>query len=45
MPDVVRAMGLAGAILLAVVVFIIIICKLAVDRGEASMKALDKHHH
>jgi len=44
MADVVRAMGLAGVILLAVVIFAIIVCKLAVDRGEASMKAMDKHH-
>ena len=45
MPDVVRAMGLAGVILLAVVVLIVIVSKMAVDRGEATMKGAGKHHH
>jgi hypothetical protein len=44
MSDVLRSMGLAGAILLAVVVLIIIVSMAAVNRGEASMKSIDKHH-
>ena len=45
MSDVLRSLGMAGAILLAVVVLIVIISKLVVNRGEATMKAMDKHHH
>ena len=44
MADVLRSMALAGAILLAVVVLIVIISRVTVNRGEASMKGLDKHH-
>jgi len=44
MSDVLRSMGLAGAILLAVVVLIIFVSMAAVNRGEASMKEIDKHH-
>ena len=45
MSDLLRSMGLAGGILLAVVVFIVIITMAMVKRGEASMHNMDKHHH
>jgi hypothetical protein len=44
MPDVVRSLMMAGAILLGVVVLIVIVSVATVNRGEASMKNLDKHH-
>jgi hypothetical protein len=44
MADVLRSMGMAGAILLAVVVLIVIVTMAAVKRGEASMRGMDKNH-
>ncbi|HEX4999036.1 MAG TPA: hypothetical protein VFY29_12480 [Terriglobia bacterium] len=38
MPDVLKALSIAGVILLAVVVFIVMICVTVVNRGEAEMK-------
>jgi hypothetical protein len=44
MNDVLRSMGIAGAILLAVVVLIIIVSAAAINRGEVAMRDIDKHH-
>ena len=45
MADVLRSMGLAGAILLGVVALIVVITAVVVKRGEASMRGVDKPHH
>ena len=45
MPDVVRALGIAGAILLTVAVFITLINYVVVNRGEAEMKKHGGGHH
>jgi hypothetical protein len=44
-PDLIRALGLSGAILIAVVVLIVIVSMIAVKRGESAMSAGSKHHH
>jgi len=43
-PDVMRALAIAGAILIAVVVLIIAVSVVAVKRGESGMTG-SKHQH
>jgi hypothetical protein len=45
MPDLLRALSIAGGILLAVVVFIVVISVVVVNRGEAEMKKHGGHGH
>jgi hypothetical protein len=44
-PDLIRALGISGAILIGVVVLIIVVSMIAVKRGESSMSEGSKHHH
>jgi hypothetical protein len=45
MGDTLGAMAIAGAILLGVVVFIVVITVAAVKRGEVAMHDAERHHH
>jgi len=45
MSDVLSSLGIAGAILLGVVVLTVVITVVTVKRGEAAMRGMDKHHH
>jgi len=45
MADVLNAMGIAGAILLGVLVLIVVITVATVKRGETAMHHMDKHGH
>jgi hypothetical protein len=42
-PDLMRALGISGAILIGVVVLIVIVSMVAVKRGEVEMSAHNKH--
>jgi hypothetical protein len=44
MPDVVRALLISAGILFGVVILMVLICSVAVKRGEAEMAADAKHH-
>ena len=44
-PDLIRALGISGGILIGVVILIIIVTMVMVRRGETSMSEGSKRHH